>query len=245
MATEEKRADPRAPFVLRVNFRDRSDCMDATENLSRGGLFVQTSESFRIGQVVHLSVGFPGLLEPVALKGEVVWVRPGREDAVGGVGIRVADEGDRRRLDDVLGGRAGRVIQPPDGGFKVLLVEDNPLVVEMYSYVLKKLATAELRGKVPMEVHFAADGHAALRALAEGGFHLVLTDLYMPVMDGFALVQKMRADPKLRDIPVVAISGGGKEAETRARAEGVEVYLRKPVRFAEVLETVKRLLRIS
>ncbi len=245
MATEEKRADPRAPFVLRVNFRDRSDCMDATENLSRGGLFVQTSETFRIGQVVHLSVGFPGLLEPVALKGEVVWVRPGREDAVGGVGIRVADEGDRRRLDDVLGGRAGRVIQPPDGGFKVLLVEDNPLVVEMYSYVLKKLATAELRGKVPMEVHFAADGHAALRALAEGGFHLVLTDLYMPVMDGFALVQKMRADPKLRDIPVVAISGGGKEAETRARAEGVEVYLRKPVRFAEVLETVKRLLRIS
>jgi uncharacterized protein (TIGR02266 family) len=245
MATEEKRADARAPFVLRVNFRDRSDCMDATENLSRGGLFVQTSETFRIGQVVHLSVGFPGLLEAVALKGEVVWVRPGRADAVGGVGIRVADEADRRRLDDVLGGRAGRVIQPPEGGFKVLLVEDNPLVVEMYSYVLKKLATAELRGKVPMEVHFAADGHAALRALAEGGFHLVLTDLYMPVMDGFALVQKMRADPTLRDIPVVAISGGGKEAETRARAEGVEVYLRKPVRFAEVLETVKRLLRIS
>src|SRR4030095_2937972 len=245
MATEEKRADPRAPFVLRVNFRARSDCMDATENLSRGGLFVQPSESFRIGQVVLLSVGFPGLLEPVALKGEVVWVRPGREDAVGGVGIRVADEGDRRRLDDVRGGRAGRVIQPREGGFKVLLVEDNPLVVEMYSYVLKKLATAELRGKVPMEVHFAADGHAALRALAEGGFHLVLTDLYMPVMDGFALVQKMRADPKLRDIPVVAISGGGKEAETRARAEGVGGYLRKPVRFAEVLETVKRLLRIS
>jgi CheY-like chemotaxis protein len=190
-------------------------------------------------------VGFPGLLEPVALKGEVVWVRPGREDAVGGIGIRVPDEADRRRLDDVLGGRAGRVVEPPEGGFKVLLVEDNPLVVEMYSYVLKKLATAELRGKVPMEVHFAADGHAALRALAEGGFHLVLTDLYMPVLDGFALVQKMRADPKLRDIPVVAISGGGREAESRARAEGVEVYLRKPVRFAEVLETVKRLLRIS
>ena len=60
-----------------------------------------------------------------------------------------------------------------------------------------------------MEVHFAADGHSALRALAEGGFHLVLTDLYMPVMDGFALIQKMRADSKLRDIPVVAISGGG------------------------------------
>ena len=245
MATEDKRADPRAPFVLRVNFRDRTDCLDATENLSRGGLFVQTHERFTVGQTVHLSVGFPGLLQPVSLKGEVVWVRPGREDAVGGVGIRVGDEADRRRLDEVLGGRSTQAVQPPEGGFKVLLVEDNPLVVEMYSYVLKKLATSELRGKVPMEVHFAANGHAALRALGEGGFHLMLTDLYMPVMDGFALIQKMRADPKLRDIPVVAISGGGREAESRARAEGVEVYLRKPVRFAEVLETVKRLLRIS
>ena len=245
MPTEEKRADPRAPFVLRVNFRDRTDCLDATENLSRGGLFVQTNERFTVGQKVHLSVGFPGLLEPVALKGEVVWVRPGREDAVGGVGIRVGDEGDRHRLDEVLGGRATRAVRPPEGGFKVLLVEDNPLVVEMYSYVLKKLATAELRGKVPMEVHFAADGHTALATLMDGGFHLVLTDLYMPVMDGFVLVQKMKSDPALRDIPVVAISGGGREAESRARAEGVEVYLRKPVKFAEVLETVKRLLGIS
>ena len=245
MATEDKRVDPRAPFVLRVNFRDRGDCLDATENLSRGGLFVQTSERFELGQNVELSVGFPGLLAPVALRGEVVWVRPPREDSSGGVGIRVPDEADRRRLDSVLGGRASQALQAPDGGYKVLLVEDNPLVVEMYSYVLKKLASAELRGKIPMEVHFASEGHAALQALASGGFHLVLTDLYMPVMDGFALVQKMKSDPRLRDIPVVAISGGGREAESRARAEGVEVYLRKPVKFAEVLETVKRLLRIS
>ena len=245
MGREDKRADPRAPFVLRVNFRDRTDCLDATENLSRGGLFVQTSDRFEVGQRVELSLAFPGLLEPVGLRGEVVWVRPPRQDSSGGVGIRVPDEADRQRLDSVLGGRATRASQAPEGGYKVLLVEDNPLVVEMYSYVLKKLATAELRGKIPMEVHFASDGHAGLQALAADGFHLVLTDLYMPVMDGFALVQKMKSDPRLRDIPVVAISGGGREAESRARAEGVEVYLRKPVKFAEVLETVKRLLRIS
>ena len=221
MATEDKRGDPRTPFVLRVNFRDRTDCLDATENLSRGGLFVQTAERFAVGERVELTVGFPGLLEPVGLSGEVVWVRPPREDSTGGVGIRVADEADRWRLDDVLGGRSSRAAVAPEGGFRVLLVEDNPLVVEMYSYVLKKLAAAELKGKVPMEVHFAADGHAALQALGEDAFHLVLTDLYMPVMDGFALVQKMKQDPRLRGIPVVAISGGGREAESRARAEGV------------------------
>ena len=101
----------------------------------------------------------------------------------------------------------------------MLIVEDNPHIIEMYSYVLKKLATAELRGKVPLEVHFAADGHAALQALAEGRFNLVLTDLYMPVMDGFALVEKMRADRQLRDIPVVAIAAVGARREARARAK--------------------------
>jgi uncharacterized protein (TIGR02266 family) len=245
MAPEEKRADARVPFVLRVVFRDREDCLDATENLSRGGLFVQTRETFSLGQPLELSLGFPGLLEPVRLRGEVVWIRPPRADASGGVGIRVPNEGDRRRLDEVLGGRASRAVSAPAGGFKVLLVEDNPMVVDLYSYVLKRLAAEELRGKVPMEVHFASDGHAALAALGQGGFHLVLTDLYMPVMDGFALVERMKSDPRLRHIPVVAISGGGREAEARARTQGVEVYLRKPVKFAEVLETVKRLLRIS
>jgi len=245
MGPKEKRADARVPFVLRVTFRDREDCLDATENLSRGGLFVQTQEVFTPGQPLELSLGFPGLLEPVRVRGVVVWIRPARADASGGVGIRVPDEADRRRLDEVLGGRSSRALEAPAGGFKVLLVEDNPMVVDLYSYVLKKLAAEELRGKVPMEVHFASDGHAALSSLGAGGFHLVLTDLYMPVMDGFALVQRMRSDPKLRHIPVVAISGGGREAEERARTQGVEVYLRKPVKFAEVLETVKRLLRIS
>ena len=44
-----------------------------------------------------------------------------------------------------------------------------------------------------------------------------MTDLYMPVMDGFALVEKMRADAKLRNIPVIAICAGGHEAAGRAR----------------------------
>ena len=88
---------------------------------------------------------------------------------------------------------------------KVLIVEDNPHIVEMYSYVLKKLAANDLKGKVPLEVHFAADGHAALRALAEGGFHLVLTDLYMPVMDGFE-VMPMDQAAKVGDV-FVTVTG--------------------------------------
>jgi CheY-like chemotaxis protein len=132
---------------------------------------------------------------------------------------------------------------PPEG-FRVLIVEDNPHIIEMYSYVLKKLAAGDLGGKVPFEVHFAPDGHHALTQLAEKRFSLVMTDLYMPVLDGFGLVTRIRQDPKLKSIPVVVISAGGRDAQERALQLGVEVYLRKPVRFADVLETVKKLLNI-
>ena len=129
-------------------------------------------------------------------------------------------------------------------GFRVLIVEDNPHIIEMYSYVLKKLAAGDLGGKVPLEVRFAPDGHHAYNLLRERPFNLVMTDLYMPVLDGFALVERMRHDDGLKAIPVVVISAGGKDAQERAQGIGADVYLRKPVRFAEVLDTVKRLLHI-
>jgi len=132
----------------------------------------------------------------------------------------------------------------PRGGFRVLIVEDNPHIVEMYGYVLKKLASGELAGKVPMEVEAAPDGFAALKLLQERPFSLVLLDLYMPVMDGFALVERIRREQALKAIPVIAISAGEKEAQDRAMALGVDAYLRKPVKFVEVKETVMRLLRI-
>jgi uncharacterized protein (TIGR02266 family) len=245
MDEEDKRGDARVPFVLRVHFPDRAAALNATENMSRGGLFVQTAESLAAGEHLLLAVSFPGLLEPVSLAGEVVWVRPPRVDAVGGVGIRVADPAARRRLEIMLAEGAPPRVAPSASGYRVLLVEDNPHVVEMYSYVLKKLAADDLRGRVPMEVHFAQDGHGALAQLGLRPFDLVMTDLYMPVLDGFQLVQRMKADPRLRAVPVVAISGGGTEAQERATHLGVDVYLGKPVKFAQVLETVKRLLRIS
>jgi uncharacterized protein (TIGR02266 family) len=245
MDEDDKRGDARVPFVLRVHFQDRAEALNATENLSRGGLFVQTSEALSPGEHVSLSVSFPGLLQPVPLAGEVVWVRPPRPEAVGGLGIRVADPAAKKRLAGMLAEGTPLRAASPAAGYRVLLVEDNPHVVEMYSYVLKKLASENLGGRVPIEVHFAQDGHGALAQLAGKAFDLVVTDLYMPVLDGFQLVERMKADPRLRGVPVVAISGGGTEAQERATDLGVDVYLGKPVKFVQVLETVKRLLRIS
>lgn len=136
-------------------------------------------------------------------------------------------------------------MEPNSGAMRVLIVEDNPHIIEMYSYVLKKLAAAEAKTATSIEVQFAADGHAALSMLRESRFNLVMTDLLMPVMDGYELIEKLRADASLATIPVVAISGGGSEARDRAIALGVNVFLKKPVRFGEVMDTVKLLLHLK
>ena len=247
--SDDQRQDPRRPLVLRVDYPDQDRRRDFTENLSKGGIFVQTERVFEVGQEVALALSFPGLLNPVEVVGTVTRVRPASPAAPAGVGIRVVGEQDRQRLGEILSlpgqTRPPERTAPPAEGFRVLIVEDNPHIVEMYSYVLKKLASGELAGKVPLEVHFSPDGHHALQMLMGGGrFSLVMTDLYMPVMDGFALIERIRAEDALRSIPVVAISAGGPEARERAMQLGVDIYLRKPVRFQEVLETVKQLLHI-
>jgi uncharacterized protein (TIGR02266 family) len=242
--SDDKRQESRVPLVLRVGYPDQGKLKDFTENLSKGGLFVQTDRPFRPGQELALSLSFPGLLNPVEVVGTVAWVRPASPEAPGGVGIRVLRDQDRQRLGEILSSAAQPRAAPPPEGYRVLIVEDNPHIVEMYSYVLKKLASGELAGKVPLEVHFATDGHHALQLLRGSRFNLVMTDLYMPVMDGFALIERIREEEALRTIPVVAISAGGPEACERAMQLGVDIYLRKPVRFQEVLETVKQLLHI-
>ena len=214
-----------------------------------GGIFVQTERVFEVGQEVALALSFPGLLNPVQVVGTVTRVRPASPAAPAGVGIRVVGEQDRQRLGDILNsagpeGRASTSAGSPAEGYRVLIVEDNPHIIEMYSYVLKKLASGELAGKVPLEVHFAPDGFHALKLLRESAFHLVMTDLYMPVMDGFQLVERIRQEEALQTIPVIAISAGGREAQERCLQLGVDIFLRTPVRFVEVLETVKQLLHI-
>lgn len=240
---EDQRLDPRYPIVLRVDFPDRQQLLDATENLSSGGVFVRTERPFKSGESVTLALSFPGLLEPVQLVGEVAWMREAGFNAPAGVGVRVREE-DRAKLGQLL--QSVNSPRPPADprGYRVLIVEDNPHIVEMYAYVLKKLSRVEMGGKVPLEVAFASDGHEAITQLKAGKFDLILTDLYMPVLDGFGLVARIREDAELKTIPIVVISAGGPEAQARAAELGVDVYLRKPVRFVEVLETVKGLLKI-
>jgi len=242
--TGEKRRHPRVPLLLRIDYPGAPGFRDATENLSAGGLFIRTSRPLAAGDRVPLLVSFPGLLEPLELEVEVCWTRKAEPGVPPGVAVRIPPELSAEA--DQLARLAGLVGEggPLQRTYRMLLVEDNHLVVAMYEAALRKLATED--GRVGVTVDFAGDGGEALTKLRGGvPFQLVITDLYMPLMDGFTLVEKIRDDPALMATPVLAISAGGDEARSRAVDLGVDVYLQKPVKMGEILATVRALLRIA
>ncbi|ACL67673.1 response regulator receiver modulated PilZ sensor protein [Anaeromyxobacter dehalogenans 2CP-1] len=241
----EQRRDPRVPLVLRVEYPGvPSAVRDATENLSAGGLFIRTERELDPGTRIPLQISFPGLLAPFEVEVEVVRRRPPGEAGPAGVAVqippdRAADRQKLAQLAETARSARGRT----RGGYRVLVVEDNPHVVEMYEYALRRLRSGS--DALDVSVEFATNGQQALERLAAPpAVDLVLTDLFMPVMDGFALIERIRADPRLSELPIMVISAGAADARTRAIDLGVDVYLQKPVQFVDVMSTVRTLLHV-
>jgi CheY-like chemotaxis protein len=99
-------------------------------------------------------------------------------------------------------------------------------------------AALEMKG---YQVEEAANGEQALAKLTEKPPLLVLLDLQMPVMNGREMLQRMRANADLKEVPVVIISGFGFEWE--AELMGAQGYIGKPFEPEELQKTIANLLR--
>src|SRR5262249_50161250 len=112
---------------------------------------------------------------------------------------------------------------------RVLLADDN---ADMRDYVRRLLSSR-------FDVEAVADGEAALAAARKNRPDLLLTDVMMPRLDGFGLTAAVRADPQLRDLPVIMLSArAGEEAKVEGLAPGVDDYLIKPFSARELLAHV-------
>jgi CheY-like chemotaxis protein len=125
---------------------------------------------------------------------------------------------------------------------RVLVVDDDPWILRMVSSSLEKKGT--------YSVDTARDGQQALHKAQAQRPDLIISDVMMPVMDGWALVQHLRADPELSDVPVLFLTALGKD-EDRLRALGLKPddYVSKPFRFDDlerrVLKTLAKRGRID
>jgi two-component system, cell cycle response regulator DivK len=93
------------------------------------------------------------------------------------------------------------------------------------------------------EVMTAADGAAGLEAAARLRPDLILMDLSLPVIDGWEASRRLKADPALRHIPVIALTAHAMQGdEAKARACGCDDYLAKPIDEVLLFEKLGRIL---
>jgi len=128
---------------------------------------------------------------------------------------------------------------------EILLVEDNPDDVELTLRAFRK-------SKIANEVVVARDGVEALDYLFATGPHvgrdnsvlpqLVLLDLKLPRLDGLQVLERIRAHPKTKLLPVVILTSSTEQPDLlTGYTLGANSYIRKPVDFQEFLVAVRRL----
>lgn len=120
--------------------------------------------------------------------------------------------------------------------FRVLIVDDNADMRQYLTHILSEY----------VQVEAVADGTAALAAIQMQSPNLVLSDVMMPRLDGFGLLQTLRSDPRTRDIPVILLSArAGVEAIAVGLEAGADDYLIKPFSAQELISRVNAHLQIA
>jgi CheY-like chemotaxis protein len=115
----------------------------------------------------------------------------------------------------------------------IFLIEDSITDAELITEALKD-------SQVSHQLKLASDGEEALAYLQgrRRNPHLILLDLNLPKMNGIELLQIVRANPKLRAIPIIILTNSDNQDDVLAAySKGCNAYVRKPLGYSELVET--------
>ena len=123
---------------------------------------------------------------------------------------------------------------------KILAIDDN----KDNLIILKALIEDIFPDALPLT---ASTGENGLELAAAEDPDVILLDIVMPVMDGFEICQKLKADKNLSDIPVVFVTALKGDQETRIRAleAGAEAFLAKPIDVIELIAQIRAMVKIK
>jgi len=119
--------------------------------------------------------------------------------------------------------------------YSILIIEDDPAYISMMEVIL------QMEG---FTVRAASNGQSGLAMLHEKRPDLILCDIMMPDMDGHAVLEALKDDKALADVPFVFVTALGERAEVRrGMSEGADDYLSKPFSADELLAAVTGRIR--
>ncbi|EGV16572.1 response regulator transcription factor [Thiocapsa marina] len=117
---------------------------------------------------------------------------------------------------------------------RILIVDDEPNIVISLEFLMMREGH---------EVRVARDGEAGLAAVRTHRPDLVVLDVMMPKLDGFAVLEAVRSDPDLAGTRILMLTAKGREAEqNKGLALGADAYMSKPFSTRDLVDKVKELL---
>ena len=134
-------------------------------------------------------------------------------------------------------GSTFRVLLPmagPRGAYRLLLVDDDEALLATLRDALEAAG---------YQVATTGDGASALAQVAAARPDLVILDLQLPSVDGWAVLRQLRGDPGARALPVLAITGVDVERGDEVLTAGANEFLTKPFSLTVLESTVRRLLQ--
>ena len=116
---------------------------------------------------------------------------------------------------------------------KVLLVEDtSSLAIEIMDILRME----------SFEVELATNGSDAMQRLTESPAKIVISDLFMPVMDGFQLISSIRNHPSLKETPIIILSAERPRYNRQSYGLGSDLFIQKPCDSQYLLASIRKLV---
>jgi signal transduction histidine kinase/CheY-like chemotaxis protein len=124
----------------------------------------------------------------------------------------------------------GQIIRAPAHALRVLVMDDNPDVAR---------SVARLLAVAGHDVRVAQDGESGMSVAREFAPDAILLDIGLPVVDGLQVARRIRQEPRLRNVLLIALTGYGQDADRQAtRDAGFDYHLAKPVDFKTIESTL-------
>ena len=181
-------------------------------------------------------------VECMSLGADKVLMKPLQEDMLGPVITALLKKGEKTKLELVPKGNEaapaadpGKTVKVDMTGKQVLLAEDDAIQAALIKQQLAQQGLA---------VQHATNGREAMAFLRTRPFDLIILDVKMPLFTGFEVLERVRGELGLKDVPVIMVTAMGSEADIiRGYDLGADDYLLKPYSPVQLMARVKGFLK--
>lgn len=116
---------------------------------------------------------------------------------------------------------------------RILVVEDDPQIARLVEFKLRHSG---------FQVTLAPDGGAGAQEVLDNPPDLVLLDVMMPVLNGYQVLERIRANPQTCDLPVIMVTAKGYESDLDRLRDNVTDYILKPFSPSDVVARIRGVL---